>query len=80
MATINIVHRPFCPQWNYIIKPRPLPPEKVWSYFLTLTKWLSRNNFTLLGYSKFVVPGSGGSESEQERGLSMSMSKMPIIR
>jgi len=29
MATLNIVHRPFCPHWNYIIKPRPLPPEKV---------------------------------------------------
>jgi hypothetical protein len=29
MATLNIVHRPFCSQWNYIIKPRPRPPEKV---------------------------------------------------
>ncbi len=29
MATLNIVHRPFCSHWNYIIKPRPTPPEKV---------------------------------------------------
>jgi transposase len=29
MATLNIVHRPFCSHWNYIIKPRPQPPEKV---------------------------------------------------
>jgi Rhodopirellula transposase DDE domain len=28
MATLNIEHRPFCPHWNYIIKPRTLPPNK----------------------------------------------------
>jgi hypothetical protein len=29
MATLNIEYRSFCPHWNYIIKPRPLPPNKV---------------------------------------------------
>ena len=29
MNTLNIVHRRFCPHWNYLIKPRPQPPEKV---------------------------------------------------
>lgn len=29
MASLHIVRRKVCPQWNYIIKPRATPPEKV---------------------------------------------------